>query len=316
MRARSSRRGRAARRSPAAWRCKAELEGRGRSPAAFFGSLSGSGSIALRTRSSPGLNPRVFDAVIRAAELGMPTDGQSDPRLRHRRARHRRLQGRKPRRRSIGGGPGALFQRRYCGRRRRTQVAGNSISPTATLDAVLTLSGAPASAGAARPTLLVGAQGALPAPGAPSMPNAGKLAGVACGGTAVPADRRDGKGGPGTTPPAVALDTPPAAAAHARHGACRSRSHITHAKGGCVTRSGAAVAATGRRAGAAAGSRRAAGSWRATGRGCVAARALGPGPCGHPTAWTIRRAELTTVLLGFPSRRAAPAASWTPCGAR
>jgi large subunit ribosomal protein L24 len=53
---------------------RAELEGAGRSPAAFVGSLSGTGSITLENAQLAGLNPRVFDAVIRAVDLGIPSD--------------------------------------------------------------------------------------------------------------------------------------------------------------------------------------------------------------------------------------------------
>jgi large subunit ribosomal protein L24 len=53
----------------------ADVKGAGRSPAAFIGSLTGSGMIGLEQARLVGLNPGVFDAVIRAIELGIPTDG-------------------------------------------------------------------------------------------------------------------------------------------------------------------------------------------------------------------------------------------------
>jgi uncharacterized protein involved in outer membrane biogenesis len=56
-----------------------ELEGTGRSPAAFIGSLSGFGQISIEQARLVGLNPQVFAAVTRAVELGIPTEG---PRLR------------------------------------------------------------------------------------------------------------------------------------------------------------------------------------------------------------------------------------------
>jgi large subunit ribosomal protein L24 len=64
------------RRPPIAGRVtfRADLEGSGRSPAALIGSLAGTGSIALENAQIAGLNPRVFDAVIRAVDLGIPTD--------------------------------------------------------------------------------------------------------------------------------------------------------------------------------------------------------------------------------------------------
>ena len=52
----------------------AELEGIGRSPAAFIGSLTGLGAVMLEQAALAGLNPGVFDAVTRAVERGIPTD--------------------------------------------------------------------------------------------------------------------------------------------------------------------------------------------------------------------------------------------------
>ena len=54
---------------------QSELEGVGRSPAAFIGSLAGYGTMTLEQARLGGLNPGVFDAVTRAVELGIPTDG-------------------------------------------------------------------------------------------------------------------------------------------------------------------------------------------------------------------------------------------------
>jgi large subunit ribosomal protein L24 len=56
-----------------------ELEGAGRSPAAFIGSLTGFGQVSIDRARLVGLNPQVFAAVTRAVELGIPTEG---PRLR------------------------------------------------------------------------------------------------------------------------------------------------------------------------------------------------------------------------------------------
>jgi hypothetical protein len=49
---------------------KTTIEGAGLSPAAFVGSLQGSGSILIEDAEFVGLNPRVFDALTRAAALG------------------------------------------------------------------------------------------------------------------------------------------------------------------------------------------------------------------------------------------------------
>jgi large subunit ribosomal protein L24 len=53
---------------------QAEVEGAGLSPAAFIGSLAGTGTVTLENAQLAGLNPRAFDAVIRAVDLGIPTD--------------------------------------------------------------------------------------------------------------------------------------------------------------------------------------------------------------------------------------------------
>jgi large subunit ribosomal protein L24 len=52
-----------------------EIEGVGRSPAAFMGSLTGFGTVTLEQARLVGLNPEVFGAVVRAIELGIPTEG-------------------------------------------------------------------------------------------------------------------------------------------------------------------------------------------------------------------------------------------------
>ena len=50
------------------------LEGAGFSPAALIGSLHGSGTLALRNAQLAGLDPRVFAAVTRAVDQGLPLD--------------------------------------------------------------------------------------------------------------------------------------------------------------------------------------------------------------------------------------------------
>jgi large subunit ribosomal protein L24 len=52
-----------------------ELQGSGRSPAAFIGSLGGYGTVKLDQAQVSGINPGVFEAVRRAVELGIPTEG-------------------------------------------------------------------------------------------------------------------------------------------------------------------------------------------------------------------------------------------------
>ena len=55
---------------------QAEIEGAGRSPAAFIGSLAGFGTLTLENAQLVGLNPNVFGAVTRAVELGIPAEGR------------------------------------------------------------------------------------------------------------------------------------------------------------------------------------------------------------------------------------------------
>jgi len=52
----------------------AALEGSGLSPVALFGSLKGSGTIGVADAQFAGLDPRAFDVVTRAVDLGLPVD--------------------------------------------------------------------------------------------------------------------------------------------------------------------------------------------------------------------------------------------------
>lgn len=51
-----------------------EVEGSGLSPVALFGSMRGSGEIGLADAQFAGLDPRAFDAVTRAVDMGLPVD--------------------------------------------------------------------------------------------------------------------------------------------------------------------------------------------------------------------------------------------------
>ena len=177
----------------------AELEASGRSPAAFIGSLAGNGNIAIEDAQLAGLNPRVFDAVIRAVDLGIPTDAN-----RIRDFVMTALEtGTLPAPRAEAAITIAAGQARLSNAVTRATGADLSVSANidladATLDAVLTLSGATMLAGGARPTVTVG----LKRPARRADPHdrrqcAGKLAGVARGGAAVQGDRSDGTQAPG-----------------------------------------------------------------------------------------------------------------------
>jgi hypothetical protein len=145
---------------------RAEIEGAGRSPAAFMGSLSGTGAIVLEDGRFFGLNPDVFDTVIRATELGIPSGGH---RLRDFVA-------------------GVLDEAALpvphaeaaidikAGQARLSNVivhaVGADLEATAsidlaeaTLDALLTLTGPAVSTGGARAAVLIPLKGALRSPG-------------------------------------------------------------------------------------------------------------------------------------------------------
>src|SRR5262249_55430133 len=53
---------------------KATIEGAGLTPAAFIGSLQGSGEASCDNCEFAGLNVKVFDALTRAVDLGVPAD--------------------------------------------------------------------------------------------------------------------------------------------------------------------------------------------------------------------------------------------------
>jgi large subunit ribosomal protein L24 len=144
---------------------QAELAGNGRSPAAFFGSLSGNGNIKLEAARFAGLNPRVFDIVVRAAELGMPSEGHrlhefaigvlNDGWLQIAKAEAAI---------DVAAGQARFSNIVLRGADADLEVTANIDLAANMLDALLTLSGLPASDGAARPLLLVAFRGALPAP--------------------------------------------------------------------------------------------------------------------------------------------------------
>jgi hypothetical protein len=137
-----------------------DVEGSGRSPAAFIGSLAGRGSIVVENAQFAGLNPRVFDAVARAVDLGVSTDS----------ARIRDFV-------ATALDTGTLAVPRAeaaiaiaAGQAKFTnttaQAAGADLSMSANvdlsdagLDAVLRLTGTPALGNGARPTLTIGLRG-------------------------------------------------------------------------------------------------------------------------------------------------------------
>jgi large subunit ribosomal protein L24 len=142
-----------------------ELAGSGRSPAAFIGSLAGSGSIRLERAQLSGLNPSVFDTVVRAAELGMPIEGS-----RLREFVTGVLDGsslqvsRAEAAINVNAGQARFSNIVLRPAGADLEVAANVDLSAATLDAQLTLTGLPVAQGAARPSVLVTLKGELPAP--------------------------------------------------------------------------------------------------------------------------------------------------------
>ena len=162
-----------ARRPPVAGKVtlRAEFEAAGRSPAAFIGSLAGTGTIALENAQLASLNPRVFDAVIRAVDLGIPTDAN-----RIRDFVTTALEnGTLPAAHAEAAITIAAGQARLSNIIARTSGADLSAAANVdlvegALDAVLTLAGTPSQAGGARPTLSIALKGPGTRRHAPSMP--------------------------------------------------------------------------------------------------------------------------------------------------
>jgi large subunit ribosomal protein L24 len=144
---------------------QAEVEGAGRSPAAFMGSLAGFGTVTLEQGQVAGIYPGVFEAMNRALELGMPTGGN-----RVRDFVNGVLDGTRiavPRASaniSVNSG-----QARFSDISIRSTgadveaIAGINLLD-ATLDASLTLAGPPAGAGKARPSMRIALNGPVMAP--------------------------------------------------------------------------------------------------------------------------------------------------------
>jgi hypothetical protein len=144
---------------------RAELEASGRSPAAFMGSLAGTGTVTLENAQLASLNPRVFDAVIRAVDLGVPTDAG---RIRDF-AMTALENGTLPAPRIEAAIAIAAGQARLSNI--VTQTKGADLLATANvdlvegaLDAVLTLLGTPSQAGGSRPMLSIVLKGPWNAP--------------------------------------------------------------------------------------------------------------------------------------------------------
>ena len=139
-----------------------EITAAGLSPAAFMGSIAGTGSITLENAQLAGLNPRVFDAVIRAVDLGIPTgadrirdfvtsslDTGSLPVKRAEAAI------------AIKNGRARIADLALRSGKTELSVTANVDLVNAELDAVMTLSGQPADGDTIRPTVFVMLKGPL-----------------------------------------------------------------------------------------------------------------------------------------------------------
>ena len=142
-----------------------ELEGSGRSPAAFMGSLTGFGNVTLERAQFGGLNPGVFGAVNRAIELGIPLGGN-----RVREFVTGMLDNgplpvtRASARIGISAGEARFSDIAVQSTGAELQASGSVDLSDATLDARLSLNGLPPSPGAQRPAVLIALKGALPSP--------------------------------------------------------------------------------------------------------------------------------------------------------
>ena len=142
-----------------------EIEGVGRSPAAFIGSLTGFGTVTLEQARLVGLNPEVFGAVTRAIELGIPTENN----------RIREFVGGALDNAGLPVSKASATLGISAGQARLRDIVikadGADLHATvnvdladAMLDALLTLNAPPTATGAVRPAVMVVLKGALPAP--------------------------------------------------------------------------------------------------------------------------------------------------------
>ena len=144
---------------------QAEVEGSGRSPAAFIGSLAGFGTVMLERAQLVGLNPHVFGAVTRAVELGIPTEGSRIREFVTGALDNAGLPVTKASAAiSISAGQARLRDIVIRADGADLQATVNVDLADAMLDALLTLNAPPSWPGAPHPAVLVALKGTLPAP--------------------------------------------------------------------------------------------------------------------------------------------------------
>ena len=142
-----------------------EVEGVGRSPAAFIGSLTGFGAISIQQARLVGLNPDVFSAVTRAVELGIPTDGNRIREFVTGALDNAGLPVSKASAAiSINAGQARLRDIVIRADGADLQANVNVDLADAMVDAFLTLNAPPSAPGAVHPAVMVALKGPLPAP--------------------------------------------------------------------------------------------------------------------------------------------------------
>ncbi|MCX7314988.1 MAG: AsmA family protein [Alphaproteobacteria bacterium] len=142
-----------------------ELEGVGRSPAAFIGSLTGFGSVTVEQARLVGLNPDVFGAVTRAVKLGIPIDGNRMLEFTTGALDNAGLPIAKASATiSINAGQARLRDIAIRADGADLQATVNVDLADAMVDALLTLNAPPSAPGAVQPAVMVALKGSLPAP--------------------------------------------------------------------------------------------------------------------------------------------------------
>jgi uncharacterized protein involved in outer membrane biogenesis len=144
-----------------------EADGSGLSPAALIGSLRGAGTVTLESTQIAGLDPRAFDAVIRAVDRGLTVDASKirdmmESALQGGALKVARVDGAF----SVSAGQARWGNVATRGEGADLVVSGALDLSEWTMDARLTLSGpaSPPSASAGRPDVFISLKGPLAAP--------------------------------------------------------------------------------------------------------------------------------------------------------
>jgi large subunit ribosomal protein L24 len=142
-----------------------QIEGEGRSPQALVGSLQGSGGVTLENGQIAGLDPRVFAAVTRAVEQGLPIEASRVASLAGNALASGHLQIKRAEGElAINAGQIRLSNARADGDGADVALTGALDLTIGTLDARLILSGSERSAGGTRPDIFLALRGPLSSP--------------------------------------------------------------------------------------------------------------------------------------------------------